>query len=93
MDSKQIVNKQTLIPLGIAIGLVFFFSKITYDITERFIKIETEIEYQKRTDALHMEKIIILNEQNRSLSDNLVKQSELLKSLNRSVSRLEKKLD
>ena len=86
------VTKNTFVPISVAVAATIFFASVSVNLTSRLVHLETRIEAQHSTDNTHTSRLIQLGDQLQRLQQNSIKQEQLLKSVDRSLQKIEKRL-
>ena len=94
-EHNEKITKNTLVPLGLVVTILslsyFLFNNIM-DYSNRMVIMETEISNSKSTDAVHTKRLIQLSNSINQLDQTLIRQAEVMKSIEKSLSKIERKI-
>lgn len=79
------LNRQTLMPIGVAVSVMIFFLFLTVNSVERFVKLEQTVANQQQTYLVQSQMIKDMNIHLRSLNNNMIRLSEIIKKLEEKI--------
>lgn len=89
---SNVITKHTMIPIGAAIAAMVYFINLSVGVSSRIVKLEAEVHNQKSTDQIHTQRLLQLSTSIQTLDATLIRQSAVLKSVEKSLHKIENKL-